>query len=175
VSAAGDSIERAMAGSAAAPLTKSQRQRLMARYIVPAYARRQAAGMVGPSETLEAFRREEQYKACHKEHLTCCLQADYPLLVGHFLRLLDRPREAARWELKGLSGQPAVALRKLREACAEARDVIEDPAGYAAAICRAKFKTSDVASLGERQLWCLVFDVRRAAQKRRAHRREVAA
>jgi hypothetical protein len=159
-------IERAMLGAQTAPLSKRQRQRLMARFVVPAWVAHRKAGLAG--EDLEDWRREEQFKACHKTHLRAATQADWPLLCGHFLRLLGRVEEARGYELRSAGGSLAVARHKLREALAAAAPVIEQPEAYAAAICRSKFKTRNLADLSARQVWVLVFDMRRAAQKRRA-------
>lgn len=160
-------IERAMNGAETAPLTKKQRQLLMARYVVRAWNALRKVGLAG--DDLEAWRREENFKACHKTHLRAATQADWPLLCAHFLRLVGRTEEARAWELRSAGGGLAVARQKLRQAMAETQDVIERPDLYAAAIARSKFNTLDLASLSARQTWVLVFDLRRGAQKRRAH------
>lgn len=160
-----DSIDRAMRGSSQAPLRKGQRRLLMARLIVPAWNVMRVRGLAG--EDLESWRREEQFKACHKEYLRAATQSDYPKIVAHFMRLLGRAEDARRWDLKAVGGNIAVARHKLREAIAAAAPTLGDAAAYAAAIARCKFKTADLDALTARQAWTLVFDIRRAAQKRR--------
>jgi hypothetical protein len=159
-------IDRAMAGSARAPLAPWQRQRLMARYIVPAWNLRRAQGLT--SEPLDAWRREEQFKACGKESLRDCTQQDWNLLCAHFLRMQGRVEKASTHEVKARTGNLAVARHKLEEAMTYAKDVIERPQDYIETISNCKFKTRDLDALSERQIWTLVFDLRRAAQKRRA-------
>lgn len=160
-----DSIDRAMRGSSQAPLSKEQRRLLMARLIVPAWNVMRVRGLAG--DDLENWRREEQFKACHQDYLRSATQADYPKLAAHFMRLLGRIDDARRWDLKAAGGNMAVARHKLREAIAEAAPTLGDAGAYAAMIARCKFKTADFDALTSRQIWVLVFDIRRAAQKRR--------
>lgn len=163
-----NAIDRALRGSDIAPLTKDQRRRLMARLVVPAWTAMRARGLAGGDMT--DWRREEQFKACHKEHLRACVQEDYPKLVAHFLRLLGRVDEARAWDRRAAVGNIGVARAKLRAALAEAAPVLGDAGAYAAAICRCKFKTADLDALSTRQVWVLVFDLRRAVQKKRGTR-----
>ena len=158
-------IDRAMQGSAQAPLTARQRQRLMGRFIVPAWKDAVDKGLTG--ESLNEWRVEEQFKACHKSSLRACVQADYARICAHFLRLRGQTEQAREYDLRSACGNSAVARHKLCEAMADARDVIERPEDYAAAISGSKFKTRDLGRLTEKQLWVLVFDLRRAAQRRR--------
>jgi hypothetical protein len=65
-----------------------------------------------------------------------------------------------------------MALHKLHAELANASDVIKRPHDYVAKIAAARFKTSLIETdLAANQIWNLVFDIRRAAQKRRAARR----
>lgn len=159
-------IDRAMTGSEQAPLTRLQRRRLMARLVVPAWKAMRSKGLAG--DNLEEWRREEQFKACHKTHLRACVQADYPPLCAHFLRLSGKAEEARAWDRRGMTRNLDVAREKLRRAMEEAAQALGDARAYAEAICRSKFKTSDPDSLSTRQVWVLVFDLRRACQKKRA-------
>ena len=95
------------------------------------------------------------------------MQADYPRLRAHYLRLLGRVDESRVWDRRALGRNLDVARAKLSQALAEAGPVLGDARAYAAAICRSKFK-GDLESLTSRQVWVLVFDLRRAAQKKRA-------
>lgn len=160
-----NTIDRAMAGSGAAALTKEQRRRMVARYIVPAWKHQRSLGLAG--EDMEAWRREEQWKACRKEYLRAATQADWAPLCAHFLRLAGNVAAGNRQDLRGRCQGIHVALWHLRQAMDHARGTIERPEEYCAAIAKARFKTRDVKSLSERQVWGLVFDMRRAAQRRR--------
>lgn len=156
-----NAADRAVAGSASAPLTKDQRSLMMRRFVLPAWRRRQNEGLAG--EDLEEWRREEQFKACHRTHLRSCTQADWPLLCGHFLRVMGRLDEARRMETRALTGNLPVARRKLEEALREAGPALGDARAYAAAIARRQFKRG-LDELTERQVWCLVFTVRNRAR-----------
>jgi hypothetical protein len=62
-----------------------------------------------------------------------------------------------------------MALHKLHAELASAADVIKRPHDYVAAIAAARFKTSLIETdLAANQIWNLVFDIRRAAQRRRS-------
>lgn len=160
-----NAIDKAMYGSEQAPLSKEQRRLLVARYVVPAYQRRLADGLTG--EPMEDWRHEEQFKACGKTLLRECVQKDWLPLTAHFLRIRGRIHEADTALSRTLSGQLAVARQKLREACMYASDVIEHPAQYVRSIAAARYKTPNMLDLTERQIWVLVFDLRRNAQHRR--------
>jgi hypothetical protein len=177
----GDAIERAIDGAAATPLTSAQRQRLaMAGRRVWQLCRE--AGQT--AETFEAWRRREALLAVERAGLRACLQADYAPLLAHFALLeaaacveLRRGREAKAagernqaLRVKAAVEPRRVALWRLAAECEAARDVIEQPQTYVASIARARFKTADLGELSERQVWILVFDLRRNAFRRRAGR-----
>jgi hypothetical protein len=164
-----DNIDRAMQAASGAPLTKDQRRLLMARYVVPAWQYRVRQGLT--EEPLESWRREENFKACNKTHLRACIQQDWNRLCAHYLRILKRHDAAKHMELKSDVSARNVARRKLDDALVDAVDVIDQPARYCRTIANDKFKTRDLDDLSARQLWTLVFDMRRAAQRRRKSRR----
>ena len=153
-----NAIDRAIAGSTAGPLTAHQRQWLMGHLVAPAWKARTAAGLT--RESLEDWRHEENFKACHKTHLRTATQADWSLLCGHYLRMLGRTGEARATETRGACGSHAVARHKLREAIAEAAPALGNAAGYAAAIARRQYGTADVTALSARQCWSLVYTLR---------------
>jgi hypothetical protein len=139
----------------------------MGRLVAPAWKARTAAGLT--RESLEDWRREENFKACHKTHLRTATQADWTLLCGHYLRLLGRTTEARATETRGACGSLAVAWHKLCEAIAEAAPALGNAQGYAAAIARRQYGTADLRALSARQCWSLVYTLRnRARSKRRA-------
>jgi hypothetical protein len=106
-------------------------------------------------EELQAWRREEQFKAIGKESLTDCVQADYLKLVAHFENLKGETGRALNAHLRSAVQDKEIALKKLHKECAlRGLDI-----SYPGKICLNKFKrTVDEAT--PRQLWCLVFDVR---------------
>jgi hypothetical protein len=178
-----DSIERAMSGASGSPLSRLQKQRICMlaerawiaagrEHFDPAAAAANDPLALSASEALELWRHEEQQKACGLKHLTACSQREFPRLMAHFLGLLGRP-ESAWWAERAVMDPARQARARLERTFQEVSGVIERPAEYAAAIARSKFKTTDLASLSARQTWTLVFDLRRAAQKRRAHGRAV--
>ncbi len=158
-------LDAAVLGSEMAGLSREQRRLLIGRLIRPAYERRRAAGLAG--DDFDAWRHEEQFKACHKQFLRSCVQEDWPRLKGHFLRMLGRLDEARECERGAAAGNIGVARYHLRKACAAAADAIERPEDYARAIARSRYKTADLNALSCRQVWGLVFDLRRAAARRR--------
>ena len=119
--------------------------------------------------------------AVERTGLRACTQEDYAPLMAHFVLMLSvAERElgqagAARRDLAASTGlrqraavEPRrVALAKLEAEEQAAADVIERPAAYVASIARARFKGAAIADLTERQLWMLVFDLRRNASRRR--------
>lgn len=160
-------LDRALVGGPACGLTKFQRSRMMARFILPAYHAMKSRGLAG--DDFEGWRREEQFKACHKESLRSCTQADWNLLVSHFLRLSGKHELSQVAALRATTEARRGAVWHLKQEMERCKDVIDNPVDYLRAISRAKFKTVSSADLSDKQLWVLVFDLRRAAQKRRAN------
>lgn len=172
-------LERAIDGAAGGPLSSEQKKRvvLLARR---AWVEAGRPGFADQAEDLpevfrlserEAFdlwRHDEQQRATGMARLTCSENRCYPYYMAHFARLAGIEQTARHWEGRTVGDPRRIALMKLGRECDGARDVIENPAAYVAAIARSKFKTTDVESLGDKALWTLVFDVRRGAQKRRA-------
>jgi hypothetical protein len=163
-----DQLEKARVGGPACGLTKFQRSRMMVRFVLPAYHAMKARGLAG--DDFEAWRREEQFKACHKESLRSATQADWNLLTSHFLRLSGRHEMAQVAALRATTEARRGAVWHLKQEMERCKDVIENPVDYLRAISRAKFKTVSSSDLSDKQLWVLVFDLRRAAQKKRAKR-----
>ena len=159
-------IDRAMSGAAGAPLSNTQKRRICQAARL-AFGAQHARGLAGGD--FDAWRHEEQFKACHHEHLTTATNAHYPALMARFLWLAGRPEAARRMQEQAALDPRRIAEAKFEQALAEAEREIDRPREYAVAIARCKFKTMDLDDLTPRQLWVLVFDLRRAAQKRRAH------
>ena len=172
-------IDRAMEGAALAPLSAHQRQRLAAlgRW---ALTLREDAGLEAAGTDFDAWRHRHCLMVAERSGLRTARQEDYLPLRGHFLVLasealgaLGRPgaerllRAAQRMREKVEHEPRSVAMAKLRAEMRGARDTIGNVEGYVAQIARCKFKTTDLGELSEKQLWVLVFDIRRSAQRRR--------
>lgn len=133
--------------------------------MAPAWKARTAAGWT--RESLDDWRREENFKACQKTHLRAATQADWTLLCGHYLRMLGRTGEARATETRGACGSLAVARHKLREAIADAASALGNARGYAAAIARRQYGTADLDTLSARQCWSLVYTLRNRSRSKR--------
>lgn len=149
------------------PLNKTQLKRLFADHIAPAFKDMQARGALSAAEDYEGWRREETFKVTGFESLRACGQRHYPLLCAHFQRLQGNHQAADNWLVKAANNQAAMGRAKLRQTIAETRATLGDSLAYCRSICRAKFKTTDLETLTDKQAWTLVFDLRRAAQKKR--------
>lgn len=99
-----------------------------------------------------------------------CTQAHYGRLLAHFQRLAGETARADSTMVRDADNSRRIARWKLGEALTERGLEI----GYAAAICRSKYKCAlDQATAA--QLWKLVFDVRsrRKAAAKSAAREEL--
>ena len=169
--AAVNPLDRAVHGASTAELSVLQKRELciLARR---AFVARQQAGLAPQTEkgqahaVSERWRYEENFKACHKEHLRACTQADWPLLKAHYLRLLGHVVPARALETRAATNDVRVALFKLRAEFAAARDVIGNPEAYVGHIAITRWQRP-LSELTARQLWVLVFDLRRNAASRR--------
>jgi hypothetical protein len=149
------------------PFDKRQLKRLFADHIAPAFKAMKARGALPANEDYEGWRREETFKAVGLESLRACGQRHYAPLCAHFQRLKGNHQAADNWLVKAANNQAAMGRAKLRQTIAETRDTLGDSLAYCRRICRAKFKTTDLEALTDKQAWTLVFDLRRAAQKKR--------
>ncbi|MFA6271419.1 MAG: hypothetical protein WC657_09535, partial [Candidatus Paceibacterota bacterium] len=94
-------------------------------------------------------------------------QEDFDQGKSHFLRLLGQTTMADRMQARAEMEPRRVAEWKLRHECEAAADVIDRPWEYAMSIARARYKVQSVDDLAAKQLWVLMFDLRRNAQRRR--------
>jgi len=157
-----DAQGRAAAGAALSGLTSEQRMELAR------LARRAWDKLENQGTPFDDWRHRQCLQAVERGGVRECRQEDYLPLKAHFLRLLGIEGEARRLEKRAAHEPHRVAMAKLRLEMAAVMDVIGQPAQYVASIARCKYKTTNLDELSERQLWTLVFDIRRAAQKRRA-------
>lgn len=155
-------IERAVQGSELAGLTNDQKRKL----VMLARAAYDRAGC-REGQTFEAWRHEQQQAACGLSSLRAATQRDFRTLRGHFRAIAGDKVGAFRDFVASETGDAGFALAKLRHEIKAAADVIQDGESYVVSIARSRFKTSDLKSLGTKQVWGLVFDLRRAAQRRR--------
>ena len=58
-------------------------------------------------------------------------------------------------------------MAALMNTLGQTADCIENPKGYCISIAENKFKTGELETLSARQLWALVYDMRRNAASRR--------
>jgi len=103
----------------------------------------------------DAWRQMEQQNAVGKDSLRDCVQADYLKLRAHFEELAGESGRAVETHLADAMKPGAIALLKLREACAERGLKME----YPGAICRRQYKCA-IEEANASQLWQLVFTVR---------------
>lgn len=163
-----DALDRAMDGAAMAPMTNEQKREiiLLARR---AYKRYEAAQDSGQAVAcpFEDWRRREQKIAVERDSLRASTNEDYRYLKAHFLRLCGCEVAATKLQETAAMEPRIWARKKLEKECEAAADVIDRPLEYVSAIARARFKVADLDALAEKQLWILVFDLRRNAQRRR--------
>lgn len=119
------------------------------------------------AEAFDLWRQDEQMKAVGKHHLTSAQNFAFPALMAHFARLAGQPAIAEQWLKRTALDGRRQAMAKLQREMYLAHDVIEKPGDYVGAICWAKCKCR-LEAASPKQLWMLMFDIRRAAQKRRA-------
>lgn len=173
-----DVIDRAIRGAAGAPLDNDQKATLCitARKAwdllgQPGYAG-QPEDIPEPmrltlAQAFELWRRHETGLACGHEHLTACQQRHYPELMRHFANLAGRTNQAAFWGRRGITDHRRRALAVLQREFNKVTDVIDRPADYVGKIAATRYD-APLTDLSERQLWTLLFDLRRNAQRRRA-------
>jgi hypothetical protein len=175
---AANPIARAIQGAAGAPLDAQQKGKICA-LAREAWERQGRPGFAGqpedipdemklsPSEAYKLWRQNEQGLAVGHEHLTACQQRHFPELMRHFSVLAGRQSNAAYWGQRGLTDPARQARAKLERTFGEVSDVIDNPGAYAAKICRARYRC-EIPDANSNQVWTLVFDLRRNAQRRRA-------
>lgn len=163
-------LDRCENGAASAPLTAAQRRELvlLARR---AFLRLYDAGQISETTEFDAWRHQQAKIAVERDGIRACRQEDFAQLKGYLLRLLGAERQADRMQARAEMEPRRIAEWKLDEECWKAQDVISRPHEYVFSIARARYKAGSLADLTVRQLWVLMFDLRRNAQRRRAKRR----
>ena len=168
--------KRAVVGAAGVPLSRVQKanvcrlaERAWKAKGMPFFADQDAMPpemRLSKSQALETWRQEEQDHVTGKRSLRQCGQGDYCLLMEHFASLAGDFDQAGYWQQRGEGDDARRALHALRNAIAAA-GVLGNATAYAGAIARDKFGTDRFGDLSAKQLWTLVFDLRRAAAGKR--------
>lgn len=166
-----DHQSRAVNGSVKAGLDKVQRQKLavIAADAWVAQGRPGYKSFGGPTRmaAFDAWRHQVALGVVGRESFRTMTQGDYAPLMAEFSRRAGKVVSADYWAKRGATEPSRQALYILRREMNRVRDVIGDPDAYVITIARSKFKTGDLCELAERQLWTLVFDLRRGAQRKR--------
>ena len=119
------------------------------------------------SAALELWRHGEQEHVTGRKHLTACGQGDFELLKAHFSRLAGLEAQAKACEERRAGDDMRRARAALEREMAVARTQISDVRSYVAVIARSKYKTAELADLTPKQVWTLLFDLRRAVVRRK--------
>lgn len=115
------------------------------------------------TKCFEAWRRCEQHKVTGRHSLTDCTSEQHYLpLLAHFTAMRGEGGRALMLLLRQAEAGRITVFFKLLQALQE-RELTE---GYAAQICRCKFKR-ELGDCSEKQLWSLFFDVRKRRKKTR--------
>lgn len=159
-----NAIERCMNGAALEPMSRDQKRDLV-------LLAKRAWEKSGSPGTFEEWRHQQVLIVTERAGLSFCRNEDFLPLQAHFLRLVGQSSMAERRVLRYETEPRRWALHKLEESIAESSDVIDRPREYVMAICRSRYKVQSLDEVGEKQLWGLMFDLRRNAQRRRAKAR----
>jgi hypothetical protein len=157
-----DHAQTAISGHGNAPLTKTQRQTL-AMLARQAYDLLSGHGVIDTG--FDAWRHAECIKACNFR-ITEAANRHYLAISAHFYNLMGKSGVAFKKVLKAQTESHQWAMTKLKQECQEAGVSLS----YPRAIAINKYKTGDLDSLTDKQLWHLTFNVRRRAQKNHAHK-----
>ncbi|MFZ4394170.1 MAG: hypothetical protein ACOYOU_00930 [Kiritimatiellia bacterium] len=157
--------ENAVRGAAMAPLTTDQRKRLaiLAHNTFNQLCRQ---GRIPDGTDFDAWRHHQAMMAVERPGLTACRQEDFLPLQAHFLGLMGADKLADHARLRAATEPRRQALAVLWQECRKAEAVIERPRDYIARIARCRFKGVAIEDLAEKQIWGLVFDIRRNVQRR---------
>jgi hypothetical protein len=159
-------IDRCVDGAALAPLSADQRKEL-ALLARRAFERLYDSGTLSETTEFDSWRHHQVLMVCERNGLREARNEDFLTLQAHFLGMLGQTAMADRRRVAAQMEPRHWALAKLRHECEAASDVIDRAWDYVSSISRSRFKTAQIEELGEKQIWVLVFDLRRNAQHRR--------
>lgn len=158
-----DAVDRAVAGSSGAALSKEQVKRLILAAI-EAHRVQQRAGLA--DEDFDAFRHAAAWEVCGVRSFRALQQRHYDAALARFRELAGRDREAAAARSR-LAGDPARrALASLRLECAAVADAWGGDAQAAwnyADRCSMAVNKAPLAQASERGVWRALFTLRRRA------------
>lgn len=171
--------QRAVSGAAGARLSNEQKaaiaqlaRRAWERAGRPGYADQAPdtppALRLSQTAALTIWRQNQQRQACGQLHLTAAGQGDYARIIAHLSQLAGDSVAATRWAERAATEPHRQAIAALTTTGQKVENVIPAPLDYARSIARDRFRSTDIESLSPKQIWTLVFDLRRAAAKRRA-------
>jgi hypothetical protein len=160
-------LDRCVDGAALAPLSGEQKKELVL-LAQRAFRRLYDAGTISETTEFDAWRHQQVLQVCERGGLREARNEDFLALQGHFLAMLGQTAMAERRRVASQLEPRRWALAKLKQECDAAADVIDRAWEYASSISRSRFKTDQIQELGEKQIWMLMFDIRRNAQRRRA-------
>jgi hypothetical protein len=159
-------ITRCVDGAALAPLSREQKKELVL-LAQRAFQRLYDAGTLTESTEFDSWRHQQVLLVCERGGLREARNEDFLVIQAHFLAMLGQTAMADRRRVQADMEPRRCALAKLKQECEAASDVINRAWDYASSISRSRFKTTQIQELGEKQIWMLVFDIRRNAQHRR--------
>jgi hypothetical protein len=157
-------LNRCMTGAALAPMSRDQKRDLV-------LLAKRAWEKLGQPGTFEEWRHQQVRMVTERGGLTECRNEDFLPLQAQFLRLVGQTAMAERKVLKYEMEPLRWAQHKIMVECKTASDVIDRPHEYVLSIARARYKVQSLDDCSEKQLWGLMFDLRRNAQRRRAKAR----
>ncbi len=143
------------------PLTKGERVHL-ARVARDAWTALTRASVI--DQPFDDWRHAQAITAAGKT-ISEATKGDFATLKAHFLAQAGRTAQAFKVALAEESGENAT--RQARWHLAKELSQAGLDTAYAAEICKDKFKTT-LAHASPKQLWSLVYDIRRTARTRRA-------
>ena len=163
-------IDRCVDGAALAPLSAEQKKELavLARR---AFERLYDSGSLSETTEFDAWRHQQVIQVCERAGLREARNEDFLPIQAHFLGMLGQKAMADRRRASAQMEPRRWALHKLGAECEAASDVIDRGLEYVGSIARARYHGAALDDLSEKQLWVLIFDLRRNAQRRRAKRR----
>ena len=115
----------------------------------------------------EVWRQEEQERVTGKRSLKDMGQGEFCLVMAHFAQIAEEYDAAEFWGRRAQSDGKRRALWALRREMERSDAALGHAQRYVCAIAEDRFGTTDLAQLGEKQVWTLVFDLRRAAARKR--------
>ena len=169
--------ERAMEGGRGVRLSREQKakvcqmaQRAWERLGRPMYADQGDTPdclRLSKSLALETWRQLEQERVTGKRSLREMGQGEFCLLMAHFAQIAEEYDAAEFWGERAESDGKRRAIFALRREIERADPALGHAQRYVGAIAEDKFGTTNLSQLGEKQVWTLVFDLRRAVARKR--------